>query len=114
MEGCMKGAAALAICTVLAVLGPAGAQSREEAVRWLEKGIAAQGGRENLGRLKGGHSRSEGTTAGGGLAFGQEAFYELPDRLKEVQVVAMNGQRREVTVVLDHGRGWMTVNGQTG
>jgi len=80
----------------------------------LQKGIKAHGGAANLNRLKAGHTKTEGKIElGDGIPFSQEAIYQLPKQLKEVQELYINGQKRTVIVVLDGARGWISNNGQT-
>jgi hypothetical protein len=80
----------------------------------IQRAIRAHGGEANLKRLKAAHTKADGIIAmGAGVPFTQEAFYELPGRLKEIQVLETNGQKRVVTIVVDGDRGWLNTNGQT-
>src|SRR5262245_45386297 len=54
----------------------------------IQRAIQAHGGETLLRRLKAGRSKSDGIIAvADGIPFTQEAFFELPDRLKEIQVI---------------------------
>ncbi len=101
-------------CSFLAALFITYSPAAEKPSAILERAIQAHGGQANLGRLKAGHSKADGVIAlGAGVPFTQEAFYQLPNRLKEIQVLEVDGQKRVVTVALDGERGWLNTNGQT-
>jgi hypothetical protein len=90
------------------------AQVAEKPAAVIQRAIKSHGGETNLKRLKAAHTKADGIiTIGTGVPFTQEAFYELPGRLKEIQVLETNGQKRVVTIVVDGDRGWLSTNGQT-
>src|ERR1700732_3520967 len=98
----------------LAAASVAQSQVAEKPAAVIQRAIRAHGGEANLKKLKAGHTKADGIIAlGTGVPFTQEAFYELPNRLKEIQVLESNGQKRVVTIVLDGERGWLSTNGQT-
>jgi hypothetical protein len=81
----------------------------------VQRAIRAHGGEANLSRLKAGHAKTDGVIerSGASISFTQEAYYQLPDQLKETQVVELNDQKRRVTIVLNGQQGWINGNGQT-
>jgi hypothetical protein len=89
-------------------------QVAEKPVAVIQRAVKAHGGEANLKKFKAGHTKADGIIAlGAGVPFTQEAFYELPSRMKEIQVLEANGQKRVVTIVLDGDHGWLSANGQT-
>jgi hypothetical protein len=89
-------------------------QVAEKPAAVIQRAIKAHGGEANLKKLKGAHTKADGIIAmGTGVPFTQEAFYELPSRLKEIQILETSGQKRVVTIVVDGDRGWLSTNGQT-
>jgi hypothetical protein len=101
-------------CSFLAVVFIGHSPAAEKPSVILQRAIQAHGGEANLSRLKAGHSKADGVIAlGAGVPFTQEAFYQLPNRLKEIQVLEVDGQKRVVTLALEGERGWINTNGQT-
>jgi hypothetical protein len=89
-------------------------QVAEKPAAVIQRAIKAHGGEANLKKFKAAHTKADGIIAlGTGVPFTQEAFYELPSRLKEIQVLEASGQKHVVTLVLDGDRGWLSTNGQT-
>jgi hypothetical protein len=80
----------------------------------LDRAINAHGGEERLGALKAGHTRSRGTRqAAKEVPFTQEAYFQLPDRLKEIQQLQLPDQKVTLIVGLAGDMAWMSSNGTT-
>jgi hypothetical protein len=94
-------------------LGLAGGTRAQEAVRAvIEKAVKAHGGEANLARLRAGHSKSKGTMdLEGSIPFTREAFYQLPDRMKEIQELEANGSKFTVVSVLNGDKARVDING---
>ena len=80
----------------------------------LQRAMAAHGGENSLNRLKAGHAKTDGIIEQEmSVPFTQEAFYQLPDRMKEIQVLEVNNQKLTVIIVLNGQQGWISSNGKT-
>jgi hypothetical protein len=91
---------------------PAGAQSEVQAI--LDKAIQAHGGAERLAKPKARQTKSKGTLeVAGGITFTQDSSTQLPNQLKEVMQLNVNGQNVTVITVFNGTQGWINANGQT-
>jgi hypothetical protein len=94
-------------------------QAGEEAVNAraiIARAIEAQGGETNLAkqrsvRMKGTYRRFDDNTQETALV-SWEQITQLPDRLKSIQRVEMDGQKVSMTVVFKGDQGWSIMNGQ--
>ncbi len=101
------------LVTVL-VFGPVGGlRAQDTAQSIIDRAIRAHGGDAVLARLSAGHIRTRGTVRLNAEAtFTQETYFQLPDRMKQVQVIEGAGQKVTVAVGLDGSRGWLVVDGR--
>jgi hypothetical protein len=81
----------------------------------LEKALKAHGGKEKLEKLKAMQTKGKGTLELGGnsVPFTQEGATQLPDKLKQVMELSVNGVNIKVTTVYDGKQGWISNNGMT-
>src|SRR6516164_1123472 len=85
--------------------------AQDEAKALLDKAIAAHGGEKNLSAMQAGFIKAKGRlNLRDGLQFTQQTYYQLPDRLKEIQEFV--GQKSVFTSVVNGDNAWITVNGQ--
>ena len=98
----MQPSALLSLCLSLAVSLCASASAIGQPAAVVQRALKGHGGAANLSRLRAGHTKTEGKIElGDGIPFSQEAIYQLPNQLKEIQELDLNGQKRTVVVVLD-------------
>jgi hypothetical protein len=90
---------------------PIAAQTEPRAL--LEKAIAAHGGERNLSNLQAGFSKAKGRlNIGEGLSFTQQTYYQLPDRLKEIEELEIQGKKTIITSLVNGDKVWLTVDGK--
>lgn len=101
------------IVIVVAVLlsGPTGSVMAQDATKTLlERAIKAHGGEEQLGKLRSGHSHTQGTLhLHGGITFSQDSYFHLPGRIKEVLQTESNGKKSMIVTVFNQGKGAIEV-----
>lgn len=89
------------------------ALGQDTAQETLEQAIQAHGGEQVLSKYKAGQSKTTGILKlGPALEFTQQAAYMLPDKIKEVQEVDLNGRHITVHVGLNGAKDWYIVNGE--
>jgi hypothetical protein len=94
---------------VLAANRPARA---DEARTIIEKAVKAHGGEEFLSKHKAGQLKGKGKLELlGGVEFTQEASFMLPDRIKEVVEMEVNGQKVRVVTAFIGDKGFIQANG---
>src|SRR5262245_64813 len=96
------------------VLGLAGrAAAEDDAKAVIEKAIKAHGGEEKLAKLKAGRMKTKiRLEEGGGLDLTQEAAFMLPDKIKEVVELTVDGNQVRVVSVFNGDKGWIKINGK--
>jgi hypothetical protein len=78
----------------------------------VERAIEAAGGRAQLESLPSFHAVTTGSSATG-EQLRQEAFFQLPDRLKQLQQIIRGDKVRETSIGLTGDAGWIHANGRS-
>jgi hypothetical protein len=78
------------------------------------KAVQAQGGQAALQKYRAGYIKTRGTLAEGGVSFAQEAYYQVPNLLRQATDIATKDQQTHVLVVLNGDKAWINRNGETG
>lgn len=87
-------------------------QEATEAI--VKKAIQAHGGAVLLTKYPAVETKTQGQILiGMGIGIAQTTYFQLPNQLKEVQIVNLNGQRAEVITVFDGQKAWMNTNSET-
>jgi len=105
VSGCMLVAAGLVWATE-----PLSPSSEPRAI--VERAIEAAGGKAHLESLSAFHAVTTGRSAAGDQ-LRQEAFHQLPDRLKQLQRIIRADTVKETSIGLTGQSGWIQANGRS-
>jgi len=88
-------------------------RAQDELRTVIDKAIKAQGGEERINKNKAGTSKSKGTVdlQGMSIDFTEEASFHLPNKVRSVQELNINGASIKVMVGFDGKKAWLNVNG---
>jgi hypothetical protein len=89
--------------------------SAQEDVRAvIEKAVKAHGGEANLNKHKAGQTRAKGIVFIQGNPFDitEEATFHLPNKLRSVQELQVNGMAVKIIIGFDGSKAWLNVNGK--
>jgi uncharacterized protein YcfL len=80
----------------------------------IERSIKAQGGEDRLARITAVRSKGRGAVVVDGEAVPMtlETVFQMPDKLRMVQQIKMQGRAAVVTQVLAGKRGWVSIDGE--
>jgi hypothetical protein len=81
----------------------------------IEKAIQAQGGAENLAKIKVSKEKTKGVIYIGGMEFSfkTETSQQLPNQSKVVVALDVGGMQLAIIEVINGDKGWTSINGQT-
>jgi hypothetical protein len=97
----------------LALVCPASLPAQEDLGAVIDKAIKAHGGADKINKHKAGQVKSKGTVDVNGMTIGymEEAWFHLPDKLKSVQELDINGTAVKMMIGYDGKNAWINVNG---
>jgi len=107
---------AMLLCLVsfgLILAGSSSLRAQDDLRAVIDKAIKAQGGEEKINKHKAGHVKSKGTVEvqGMSIAFNEDASFHLPNKVRSVQDLNINGASIKVMVGFDGKKAWLNVNG---
>jgi hypothetical protein len=102
---------AWAIC----LFGDVGRSAAQDDVRSIiDKALKAHGGAERLAKVTSAQSKSKGTLhILDGFKYTSESFVQLPNQVKTVMQLEVNGMNITQIQILDGDKAWIHVNGKT-
>jgi len=97
----------------LVILGSSSLRAQDELRAVIDRAIKAHGGEANLDKHKAGQTKAKGTAfiQGNPIELTEEATFHLPNKLKSVQELQVNGAQVKITVGFDGTKAWLNVNG---
>jgi hypothetical protein len=88
-------------------LTPLARSSADEPKAIIDKAAKAHGGAEKLAKITGIRLKTKGRVeVAGGIDFIGESTVQVPDKLKEISTLTVNGMQIKVTVVYDGKEAW--------
>jgi len=77
----------------LVLAGSSSLRAQDDLRAVIDKAIKAQGGEEKINKHKAGHVKSKGTVEvqGMSIAFNEDASFHLPNKVRSVQELNING-----------------------
>ena len=100
---------------VLVVIGLTdGAHAQDDPRAVVVKAIKAQGGEENMTKIRAGRSKLKGTLFDNGreIPFTGEEVFALPNQIKITLVVKTAPKGQSIVEVVDGDKGWISIDGQ--
>jgi hypothetical protein len=102
------------LAVMMVAVGAGGVAAEDPSQAIVRKAIQAHGGSVLITKYPAVETKTHGQILlGQGIGITQTTYFQLPNQLKEVQLVNLNGQRAEVITVFDGEKAWMHTNGQT-
>jgi hypothetical protein len=100
----------LAVSLLLVGRSPARAQDDVQAI--IAKAIKAHGGEEKIDKHKAAQIKMKGIVhIMGGINYTEDAAFHLPNKIKSVQRLEINGQQVTITIGYNGKEAWMNLNG---
>src|SRR2546423_874363 len=79
----------------------------------IDRAIKAHGGAAHLAKLRAGHVKMRGSLElTQTIAFTKEEFFNLPDKVREIQEFDAPGRKNQFLLGFNGERGWLEVNGK--